>query len=139
MKTTLFLSFFLFFHFHTWAFFSSPVVVLLSTSKFFFNYRMSANVFNFMQFLREQGFGNPDILSLVPEMITSNPRNNAPGYVSLIDGTNKPNVAIDSMIDYRYEDVSVTSFLNIMRGRYPRRVLSPFVFYKIPSLLSFPF
>jgi GPI-anchor transamidase subunit K len=101
---------------------SAPVAILLSTSKFFFNYRMSANVFSLMNLLRDQGFGNSEMLTLVPEMVTSNPRNNAPGSVSVIDGSITPNIAVDNIIDYRYEDVSVRGFLNILRGRYLRKV-----------------
>jgi glycosylphosphatidylinositol transamidase (GPIT) subunit GPI8 len=75
-----------------------------------------------MNLLRDQGFGNSEMLTLVPEMVTSNPRNNAPGSVSVIDGSITPNIAVDNIIDYRYEDVSVRGFLNILRGRYLRKV-----------------
>lgn len=75
--------------------------ILLSTSKFWFNYRQATNVLMIYQTLKKYGVKDEDILLLIPENTACNSRNNEPGIVSPYDGSSTPNLFRDIEIDYK--------------------------------------
>ncbi|KRX00518.1 hypothetical protein PPERSA_06161 [Pseudocohnilembus persalinus] len=70
------------------------------------------------QTLRNYGFNDENILLLIPENTSCNPRNPVPGQVSPYDNKYEPNLFRNIEVDYKHSDVEVKSFFNILRGRY---------------------
>jgi phosphatidylinositol glycan class K len=92
--------------------------VLVSSSRFWFNYRHQANALLLYQTLRKHGFPDDRIVLMLADDIACNPRNCVPGYAF---GENlMENLYPDSVrVDYKGEQVSVENFINVLTGRHP--------------------
>jgi phosphatidylinositol glycan class K len=108
--------------------------IILSSSKFFFNYRHSGDTLIFYRYLRERGITDDKIIMMLPENHACNARNKFPGQVF---GTkDHRNMYCDDIeVDYKYDDLTYYAILNLIRGRYPPNVSILFIqshFYKVP-------
>jgi len=97
---------------------SNKWVIILNTSKFWFNYRQTTNSLMIYEILRENNIPDENIILMSPDNIACNPRNNVPGVISVYDNTKEPNLYHDIEMDYKGLDVSVDNFLNIIRQRH---------------------
>ena len=92
--------------------------VILSASKFYFNYRHSLNALILYQYLKRRGIRDDHILLMVPTDHACNSRNPFPGTLyANRDHTNNW-VCEDVEIDYKSDDLTASAILNMMRGRF---------------------
>lgn len=108
--------------------------VIVSASRYWFNYRHAANAFSIYQLLKDQGgFTDDNIILMVADDYSMNPRNpvkntlynTATDTIDVVPGkysnnNNKATTSIvtpDTMVDYRSEDVTVENFIRVLTGR----------------------
>ena len=72
----------------------------------------------FYNYLKERGITDDKILLFLPDNHVCNPRNNEPGTLYVTQSHDKSVYCEDIEVDYKGEDVSYESILNMMRGRY---------------------
>ena len=92
--------------------------VILSTSKFFFNYRHSLNAIMFYQYLKSRGIDDDNILLMIPTDHACSSKNAFPGTLYGSSNHDLNWVCEDIEIDYKAEDLNSDAILNMMRGRY---------------------
>lgn len=98
-------------HTNNWA-------VLVSTSRFWFNYRHMANVLSLYRTVKRLGIPDSQIILMLSDDIACNPRNAFPGTVF-----NNMDQAIDLYgdlieVDYRGYEVTVESFVRLLTDRW---------------------
>ncbi|KAK6201437.1 peptidase C13 family-domain-containing protein [Scheffersomyces amazonensis] len=98
-------------HTNNWA-------VLVSTSRFWFNYRHMANVLSLYRTVKRLGIPDSQIILMLSDDIACNPRNAFPGTVF-----NNNNQAIDVYgdeveVDYRGYEVTVENFIRLLTDRW---------------------
>lgn len=98
-------------HTNNWA-------VLVSTSRFWFNYRHMANVLSLYRTVKRLGIPDSQIILMLSDDIACNPRNAFPGTVF-----NNMNQAIDLYgdlieVDYRGYEVTVENFVRLLTDRW---------------------
>lgn len=98
-------------HTNNWA-------VLVSTSRFWFNYRHMANVLSLYRTVKRLGIPDSQIILMLSDDIACNPRNAFPGTVF-----NNMDQAIDLYgelveVDYRGYEVSVENFVRLLTDRW---------------------
>ncbi|KAL9037860.1 MAG: hypothetical protein Q9214_005513 [Letrouitia sp. 1 TL-2023] len=111
----LFLSPILAHHTSNWA-------VLVSTSRFWFNYRHLANVLSLYRTVKRLGIPDSQIILMLPDDMACNPRNAFPGTVY-----NNADRALDLYgdnieVDYRGYEVTVENFIRLLTDRLPAEV-----------------
>ena len=108
---------------------TSNWAVLVSTSRFWFNYRHLANVLSFYRTVKRLGIPDSQIILMLPDDMACNPRNTFPGAVfndksrslDLYDEKS----ALDSLgmggieVDYRGNEVTVENFIRLLTDRWP--------------------
>uniref|UniRef100_A0A7S1INX5 GPI-anchor transamidase n=1 Tax=Eutreptiella gymnastica TaxID=73025 RepID=A0A7S1INX5_9EUGL len=102
-------------HTNNWA-------VIASTSKYWFNYRHSANALSVYHSVKRLGLPDERILLLLSDDMACNARNIYPAQIF-----NSPNGRINLYgshveVDYRGTDVTVENFLRLMTGRHDPNV-----------------
>ena len=98
--------------------YDNVLYVLLSSSKFFFNYRHTGNVIALYTHLKKMGVTDDRIILMLPENHACNPRNYMPGTV-VFDLENRENLYCEDLeIDYKSEDLTYETILNLIRSRY---------------------
>lgn len=106
--------------------------VIVSTSRYWHNYRHSANALSFYHLCRQNGIPDDNILLFLADNVACSPRNVIPGTIYNNKSTShRTNLyGCDVRVDFSGYDVSVSSFLQTMQGRYTsatprtRRLLS---------------
>lgn len=98
-------------HTNNWA-------VLVSTSKFWFNYRHNANTLSLYRTVKRLGISDSNIILMLSDDIACNPRNLFSGSVF-----NNMDHAIDLYgesieVDYRGHDVTVENFIRLLTNRW---------------------
>lgn len=98
-------------HTNNWA-------VLVSTSRFWFNYRHMANTLSLYRTVKRMGIPDSQIILMLADDIACNPRNAFPGTVF-----NNKDQAIDLYgdsieVDYRGYDVTVENFVRLLTDRW---------------------
>lgn len=98
-------------HTNNWA-------VLVSTSRFWFNYRHMANVLSLYRTVKRLGIPDSQIILMLADDIACNPRNAFPGTVF-----NNMDQAIDLYgdsieVDYRGYEVTVENFVRLLTDRW---------------------
>lgn len=98
-------------HTNNWA-------VLVSTSRFWFNYRHMANTLSLYRTVKRLGIPDSQIILMLADDIACNPRNAFPGTIF-----NNMDQAIDLYgddieVDYRGYDVTVESFIRLLTDRW---------------------
>jgi glycosylphosphatidylinositol transamidase (GPIT) subunit GPI8 len=102
---------------------TSNYAVIVSSSRYWFNYRHAANALSIYQLLRRYGFSDENIILMIADEYAVNPRNPAKNkmYNTAASDTrtskgarrNRPSLHTDDIeIDYRGEDV-VSSFRSL--------------------------
>lgn len=94
---------------------TSNHAVIVSASRYWFNYRHNANALTIYTFLKENGFRDENIILMLADEYAVNPRNlfknrilTAPQGPSLYDSS--------TQVDYRGEDVTVRNFVHALTG-----------------------
>lgn len=98
-------------HTNNWA-------VLVSTSRFWFNYRHMANTLSLYRTVKRMGIPDSQIILMLADDIACNPRNAFPGTVF-----NNMDQAIDLYgddieVDYRGYEVTVENFIRLLTDRW---------------------
>jgi glycosylphosphatidylinositol transamidase (GPIT) subunit GPI8 len=96
---------------------TSNWAVLVSTSRFWFNYRHMANVLSLYRTVKRLGIPDSQIILMLPDDMACNPRNAFPGTVY-----NNADRALDLYgdnieVDYRGYEVTVESFIRLLTDR----------------------
>ncbi|KAH9863993.1 glycosylphosphatidylinositol anchor biosynthesis [Plenodomus biglobosus] len=96
---------------------TSNWAVLVSTSRFWFNYRHLANVLSMYRTVKRLGIPDSQIILMLPDDMACNPRNAFPGTVY-----NNADRALDLYgdnieVDYRGYEVTVENFIRLMTDR----------------------
>ena len=92
--------------------------IILSSSKFYFNYRHSGDTMGLYVYLKSKGIQDDHILLMLPENHACNARNKYPGVVYFQLENNKNFYCDDVEVDYKSDDLTFESILNLFRGRY---------------------
>lgn len=98
-------------HTNNWA-------VLVSTSRFWFNYRHMANVLSMYRTVKRLGIPDSQIILMLSDDVSCNPRNTFPGTVY-----NNADRALDLYgdnieVDYRGYEVTVENFIRLLTDRW---------------------
>ena len=101
----------------TFAQHTSNWAVLVSTSRFWFNYRHLANVLSLYRTVKRLGIPDSQIILMLPDDMACNPRNAFPGTVY-----NNADRALDLYgdnieVDYRGYEVTVENFIRLLTDR----------------------
>lgn len=99
-------------HTNNWA-------VLISTSRFWFNYRHMSNTLSIYRTVKKLGIPDSQIILMLADDIACNPRNVFPGSIF-----NNANRELDLYgenieVDYRGYDVTVENFIRLLTNRWP--------------------
>ena len=108
---------------------TSNWAVLVSTSRFWFNYRHLANVLSLYRTVKRLGIPDSQIILMLPDDMACNPRNSFPGSVfndksRLLDlyddkgGEQKEGMG-GIEVDYRGNEVTVENFIRLLTDRWP--------------------
>jgi GPI-anchor transamidase subunit K len=101
--------------------YSDVFYVLLSTSKFYFNYRHTGNTLSIYHHLKRMGIPDDRIILMLPENHACNARNPFPGQIFFDLETRENIYCEDIEVDYKSDDLTYESILNLIRGRYDPR------------------
>src|SRR5690606_33574305 len=102
-------------HSNNWA-------VLVSTSRFWFNYRHTANTLSFYHIVKQLGIPDSHIILMLADDFACNPRNSYPAQIF-----NNQNQQINLYgenveVDYRGYEVTVENFLRVLTDRHEKEV-----------------
>jgi GPI-anchor transamidase subunit K len=105
-----------------WAEHTSNWAVLVSTSRFWFNYRHLANVLSVYRTVKRLGIPDSQIILMLPDDMACNPRNAFPGTVY-----SNADRAVDLYgenieVDYRGYEVTVENFIRLLTDRLDKDV-----------------
>ena len=108
---------------------TSNWAVLVSTSRFWFNYRHLANVLSLYRTVKRLGIPDNQIILMLPDDMACNPRNSFPGSVFNDKSRNldlyDDKGALEDLgmggieVDYRGNEVTVESFIRLLTDRWP--------------------
>ncbi|WPG99962.1 GPI-anchor transamidase [Acrodontium crateriforme] len=114
----------------TWATHTSNWAVLVSTSRFWFNYRHMANTLSLYRTVKRLGIPDSQIILMLPDDMACNPRNSFSGSVfndksrqlDLYD--DKGGAMVEAgmggiEVDYRGNEVTVENFIRLLTDRWP--------------------
>lgn len=103
---------------------TSNHAVIVSASKYWFNYRHNSNALSIYRVLKYKGFRDDNIILMLADDFVSNARNPAKNEIYIKPGISNPLQSNDSIfdvlnteVDYRGEDVTVQNFINVLSGR----------------------
>ena len=94
--------------------------ILLSSSKFYFNYRHTGNTLAIYSHLKKMGVSDDRIILMLPENHACNPRNPYPGTLYYESETKENLYCEDIEVDYKSDDLTYETILNLLRGRYEK-------------------
>eukprot|EP01050_Picozoa_sp_SAG11_P008784 SAG11_NODE_790_length_7155_cov_217.330641_2_plen_349_part_00 len=97
--------------------------VIVSTSRYWFNYRHSANALGIYSRLREGGVPDSNIVLMLADDHACDPRNVHRGQL-YNDQSQSMDLYKNVHVDYRGNDVSVGNFLKVLSGRHSSTVPS---------------
>ncbi|USW53914.1 Putative peptidase C13, legumain [Septoria linicola] len=109
---------------------TSNWAVLVSTSRFWFNYRHLANTLSLYRTVKRLGIPDSQIILMLPDDMACNPRNSFPGSVfndksrqlDLYDdqGSRDNKAGMGGIeVDYRGNEVTVENFIRLLTDRWP--------------------
>lgn len=93
-------------------------VVLVSTSRFWFNYRHMANVLSFYRTVKRLGIPDDQIIVMLSDDVACNPRNPFPGSVFNQHEHYLDLYGQNIEIDYRGYEVTVENFIRLLTDRW---------------------
>ncbi|KJX97235.1 GPI anchor transamidase like protein [Zymoseptoria brevis] len=109
---------------------TSNWAVLVSTSRFWFNYRHLANTLSLYRTVKRLGIPDSQIILMLPDDMACNPRNSFPGSV-FNDKSRQLDLYDDKStmenmagmggieVDYRGNEVTVENFIRLLTDRWP--------------------
>eukprot|EP01130_Rhizamoeba_saxonica_P001030 TRINITY_DN10901_c0_g1_i1.p1 TRINITY_DN10901_c0_g1~~TRINITY_DN10901_c0_g1_i1.p1 ORF type:complete len:392 (-),score=74.82 TRINITY_DN10901_c0_g1_i1:34-1209(-) len=98
-------------HTNNWA-------VLVSTSRFWFNYRHSSNVLGFYRTVKRLGIPDSNIILMIADDASCDARNIYPGVI-WDSSSHEINLYGDDIeVDYRGYEVTVENFIRVLTGRH---------------------
>ncbi|OII74466.1 glycosyl transferase [Cryptosporidium ubiquitum] len=98
--------------------------VIVSTSRYWHNYRHNTNALSFYNFLRQNGFKDDRVILMLAENIPCNTRNSIPGGVysedyDLFYNLNNYTQTMECAdTDYKEEEVTVSNFIRVLTGKH---------------------
>lgn len=98
-------------HTNNWA-------VLVSTSRFWFNYRHMANVLSMYRTVKRLGIPDSQIILMLSDDVSCNPRNAFPGAVFNNADRGLDLYGENIEVDYRGYEVTVENFIRLMTDRW---------------------
>jgi phosphatidylinositol glycan class K len=101
---------------------TSNWAVLVSTSRFWFNYRHLANVLSLYRTVKRLGIPDSQILLLLPDDMACNPRNAFKGTVYNNAARGLDLYGSNIEVDYRGYEVTVENFIRLLTDRWPEDV-----------------
>mmetsp|Transcript_26344 Transcript_26344/g.66247 ORF Transcript_26344/g.66247 Transcript_26344/m.66247 type:complete len:313 (+) Transcript_26344:251-1189(+) len=93
-------------------------VVLVSTSRWWYNYRHPANVLSVYHTVKRLGIPDSQIILMLADDVACNPRNVYPGSVYNNKNQNIDIYGDDVEIDYRGYEVTVENFIRLLTNRH---------------------
>ena len=102
-------------HTNNWA-------VLVSTSRFWFNYRHLSNTLSLYRTVKRLGIPDSQILLLLPDDMACNPRNAFPGTVYSNADRRMDLYGENVEVDYRGYEVTVENFIRLLTDRWEEGV-----------------
>jgi len=97
-------------HTNNWA-------VLVSTSKFWFNYRHAANALSFYHAIKDFGIPDANIVLMLADDVACNPRNRFPARIYNSGKKNLNLYDTDIEVDYRGLEVTGNNFIRLLTDR----------------------
>jgi GPI-anchor transamidase subunit K len=97
---------------------TSNWAVLVSTSRFWFNYRHLANTLSLYRTVKRLGIPDSQIILMLPDDMACNPRNAFPGTVYSNSDRRMDLYGENVEVDYRGYEVTVENFLRLMTDRW---------------------
>ncbi|OTA32853.1 GPI-anchor transamidase [Hortaea werneckii EXF-2000] len=97
---------------------TSNWAVLVSTSRFWFNYRHMANTLSMYRTVKRLGIPDSQIILMLPDDMACNPRNTFAGSV-FNDKSRDLDLYGGIEVDYRGNEVTVESFIRLLTDRWP--------------------
>jgi len=101
---------------------TSNWAVLISTSRFWFNYRHLANVLSLYRTVKRLGIPDSQILLLLPDDMACNPRNTFPGSIFNNAARALDLYGTNIEVDYRGYEVTVENFIRLLTDRLGEEV-----------------
>lgn len=101
-----------------WTAHTSNWAVLVSTSRFWFNYRHLANTLSLYRTVKRLGIPDSQILLLLPDDMACNPRNAFPGTVYSNADRRMDLYGENVEVDYRGYEVTVENFIRLLTDRW---------------------
>lgn len=104
--------------------------IIVSTSRYWHNYRHTANALSFYHLCKQNGIPDERIILFLGDNVACNPRNPEPATIFNNDRRTTNLYRCDTRVDYAGYDVSVRSLLEVMQGKFQpgsphsRRLLS---------------
>ena len=98
--------------------YSNNVFILLSSSKFYFNYRHSINVLMMYKYLKDVGITDDQIILMIPSDHGCSAKNPFPGTIYNTLEHDHTWLCDNIEVDYKAEDLTEDTILNLLRGRY---------------------
>lgn len=102
----------------TFAAHTSNWAVLVSTSRFWFNYRHLSNTLSLYRTVKRLGIPDSQILLLLPDDMACNPRNAFPGTVYSNADRHMDLYGENVEVDYRGYEVTVENFIRLLTDRW---------------------
>lgn len=96
---------------------TSNWAVLVSTSRFWFNYRHLANVLSLYRTVKRLGIPDSQIILMLPDDMACNPRNAFPGTVYSNSDRAVDLYGSNIEVDYRGYEVTVEAFIRLLTDR----------------------
>ncbi len=97
---------------------TSNWAVLVSTSRFWFNYRHLANTLSLYRTVKRLGIPDSQILLMLPDDMACNPRNAFPGTVYSNADRRMDLYGENVEVDYRGYEVTVENFIRLLTDRW---------------------
>jgi GPI-anchor transamidase subunit K len=101
---------------------TSNWAVLVSTSRFWFNYRHLSNTLSLYRTVKRLGIPDSQILLLLPDDMACNPRNAFPGTVYSNADRRMDLYGENVEVDYRGYEVTVENFIRLLTDRWDEGV-----------------
>ncbi|PNH06692.1 GPI-anchor transamidase [Tetrabaena socialis] len=92
--------------------------VLVSTSRYWLNYRHIVNTISIYHVVRRLGIPDSNILLMVPDDLACNPRNPFPAQLFNNESHTLDVYGQDVEVDYRGYEVTASNFLQLLTGRH---------------------
>jgi len=93
-------------------------VVIVETSKYWYNYRHTTNVLSVYHTVKRLGIPDSQIILMMAEDMPCNPRNTKPGMVFHEQSQSLNLYGEDVEVDYRGDEVTVENFIRVLTGRH---------------------